>query len=384
VTLAGAPPEPSRSVYLDWNATAPPHADVIEAMREAASLAWGNPSSTHAEGRRARAVVEEAREAVAAMGGADPRDVIFTSGATEANNLALRAATTLVTSRLEHPSVVRVAEALEAEGRRVIWLPVPESGRIEPDDVGAAIEGLAPGFTVALMAANHETGVLQPVAAVAGLVAARGGRLHVDAVQAAGKVAPALWQAGATLSLAAHKLRGPKGIGALLLREPGLPHPVLFGGAQERGLRPGTVDPVGAAGFAVAVRRAVAGGPETYAGLGPLRDRLEAAALELGVRNGIAGARLPHVTNVSFEGWRGDELVAALDLAGLRVASGSACSAGTSEPSAVVRAMLGMERAAAAIRMSLGETTTAEDVEIAILSLNRVVSRRSSRGSRSA
>lgn len=371
-------------VYLDWNATAPPHPEVVDAMRDAANLAWGNPSSTHTSGRRARAVVEQARETVAALSGADPRDVIFTSGATEANNLALRAATVLVTSRLEHPSVVRVAEALEAEGRRVVWLAVRETGRIEPDDVRAAVEGLSPGFVVALMAANHETGAIQPVFEVAALVESRGGRLHVDAAQAAGKLDPSSWRTGSTLSLAAHKLRGPKGIGALVLRAPGLPAPVLLGGAQERGLRPGTVDAVGAAGFGVAARRALEGGPARYAALAPLRDRLEEAALRLGLRNGIAGPRLPHVANVSFEGWRGDELVAALDLAGVRVSSGSACSAGTSEPSAVVRAMLGTDRATSAIRFSLGEGTTAKEIEFAISVLNQVVTRRTSGGSGSA
>ncbi|HEX4337702.1 MAG TPA: cysteine desulfurase family protein [Polyangiaceae bacterium] len=360
-----------RDVYLDWNATTPPLPAALEAMRDVAATAWANPSSVHRSGREARAVVERAREAVAALMGVDPRDVVFTSGATEANNLALRHAPALVTSRLEHPSVVRVAEALEAAGTPVRWVPVPGSGALEPDAVLAAAEGLPPGFVVALMAANHETGVLQPVAAVADAVHERGGRLHVDAVQVAGKVDPTLWQAGDTASVAAHKLRGPKGIGALALRTPGLPRPVLLGGAQERGLRPGTVDAVAVTGFAAAALHMMRGGPGRYAALALLRDRLEDAVRGEAEPNG-AEPRLPHVANLSFAGWRGDELVAALDLEGIRVASGSACSAGTVERSPVIEAMLGRPRAEAAIRVSLGETNTSSEIDDAISVLNRV------------
>jgi cysteine desulfurase len=368
--------EPAERVYLDWNATAPPHPDVITAMLRAAEMAWGNPSSVHATGRAARAVVEDAREAVAALAGADPRDVIFTSGATEANNLALSDAPALVTSRLEHPSVVRVAEALEAQGRIVRWLAVPPSGRLSPEVVSAAIAGLAPKFVVAMMAANHETGVLQPLTEVSAIVKSAGGALHVDAVQAAGKVPPEAYRYGDTMSLAAHKLRGPKGVGALVMRSRGVPRPVLLGGAQERGFRPGTVDPVNAAGFAVAARRALEG-PSRLGEALRLRDWLEAALHEVAVVNG-EGPRLPHVSNLSFLGHRGDEAVAALDLAGISVSSGSACSAGTPEPSSVIRAMLGNGRAENAVRFSLGETTTENEVGRAIDVVLRLVTRRPS------
>jgi cysteine desulfurase len=227
------------------------------------------------------------------------------------------------------------------------------------------------------MAANHETGVLQPVTEVESIVHKHGGRLHVDAVQAVGKVPAAAWRAGDTLSIAAHKIRGPKGIGALLLRSPGLPRPVLLGGAQERGLRPGTVDAVAAAGFAVAVEHAANGGPERYAIVGGLRDRLEQGLT--GVQVNGTGPRLPHVTNLSFAGWLGDELVAALDLEGIRISSGSACSAGTVERSPVIEAMLGRARAEAAVRFSLGETTTLEDIVAVISVLDRMIERQSSR-----
>jgi cysteine desulfurase len=346
-------------------------------MRDAALTAWGNPSSVHRAGREARAVVEKAREAIAALGGVEPRSVILTSGATEANNLALRGARVLVTSRLEHPSVVRVAEALEAAGGTVRWIPVPATGALSASDVAQACAGLERGFVVAVMAANHETGVLQPVSEVEAVVHELGGRLHVDAVQAAGKADPAAWRAGDTISVAAHKLRGPKGIGALLLRTPGLPHPVLLGGAQERGLRPGTVDAVAAAGFAVAAEHASRGGPGRYESIGLLRDRLEQRVA--GVHVNGAGRRLPHVSNLSFGGgWLGDELVAALDLEGIRASSGSACSAGTVERSPVIEAMVGRERAEGAVRFSLGETTTLEEIDAVISVLDQAIARRTS------
>jgi cysteine desulfurase len=253
---------------------------------------------------------------------------------------------------------------------------VPESGALDVRDVVSACEGLPEGFVVAMMVANHETGVLQPVAEIAETVRSLGGKLHVDAVQAAGKVAAEVWRAGDTASLAAHKIRGPKGIGALVLRSPGLPVPVVLGGAQERGIRPGTVDAAAAAGFGAAAAHAQSGGPDRYAALAPLRDQLERAVETRGRVNGY-GPRLPHVTNVSFEGWLGDELVAALDLAGVRVSSGSACSAGTVERSPVVESMAGRARAESAVRFSLGETTSGEDVHAAIDVLSRILTRRS-------
>ncbi|HEX4474932.1 MAG TPA: cysteine desulfurase family protein [Polyangiaceae bacterium] len=364
-------------IYLDWNATTPPLPDVVRAMERAALEAWGNPSSVHAAGRRARALVEDAREAVAELAAISPRDVVFTSGATEANNIALRGAPAIVTSRIEHPSVVRAAEVAVAEGRPVVWLPVPSHGRIEPAAVDAALDGLPRGTVVAVMAVNNETGVIQRLVDIEAIVRRRDARLHVDAVQAAGKIAPEQWRVGDTLSLGAHKIRGPKGIGALLLRTPGVPRPVVVGGPQERGIRPGTVDPIAAAGFAVAARRALTG-PTRYASLAPLRDELEEALAAFAVVNGLGVERVPHVANLSFEGWRADELVAALDLAGVQVAGGSACSAGSAEPSKVVQAMLGAARAKSAVRFSLGDATSHADIDAAIPVILRVVARYSS------
>jgi len=360
-------------VYLDWNATTPPLAEVVAVMADTARSAWGNPASVHGSGRAARDVVETAREEIARLVEASPRDVIFTSGGTEANNLALHRAPALVTSQLEHPSVTRVAEALEAEGRAVRWLPVPANGCLSADAVAEALAGLPAGAVVAVAAANHETGVIQPLAAIAEVTARAGARLHVDAVQTVGKLPPEVLAGADTLSLAAHKIRGPKGIGALVHRPDRAPKPLLLGGSQERGRRPGTVDAVAAAGFRVAASWARAGLSERSR-LRPLRDRLETELLRRGALvNGGEAARLDHVSNLSFPGRAGDELVAALDLLGIAVSSGSACSAGTTEASKIITAMVGVERARAAVRVTLGDATTDDDVRAALAAFERVL-----------
>jgi cysteine desulfurase len=372
-----------QEAYFDWNATTPTHPRVVQAMADAAVIAWANPASVHAAGRRARAVLEDAREAVAVLVARDARDVCFTSGGTEANNLALSAVCGLATSRIEHPSVVRVAERLEGRGVPVAWVPAPESGRLEPAAAEAALASLPKGATLAVSAVNHETGVIHPLAELAAVAALAGARLHVDAVQGAGRLAPELWQFGDTLSLASHKIRGPKGIGALCFRPGGVPVPFLLGGSQERGLRPGTVDAVAAAGFGTAAQLALTA-PERYASLARLRDRIDLALGQRVALNGASVARAPHVTNFSVTGRRGDEIVAALDLEGLRVSSGSACAAGTSEPSQVIEAMLGRQRASSAVRVSLGEDTSAEQVERLIHALVRLVERSAGESSRVA
>lgn len=394
--------------YLDWNATTPPHPEVLAAMLAAGNEAWANPSSIHGQGRRARAVVEDAREAVAALAGADARDVVFTSGGTEANNLAIRSAFTvtddmrwLVTSRLEHPSVTRVAEALEAEGRaRVRWVSVTRAGAIDLDDLKRALDdaGDRVGLVTA-QAVNHETGIVQPLDAIAAIVRAHEhagrARLHVDAIQAWGKIDLGVSRAEGdascalegrrppwdTVSLAGHKLRGPKGIGALVARPRLRLSPVLLGGAQEKGLRPGTTDPMLAAGLGAAARRAQTG-PSRYVNVAALRDALESALLALPMPQdrapkvvGDPAVRVPHVSNLVWPGWIGAELVAALDLEGLCVSSGAACSAGTVEPSPVLLAMLGPKDAASGVRVSLGEDTTMDDVRAAIEAFRRVVQR---------
>jgi cysteine desulfurase len=358
-------------VYVDWNATTPPRAEVLDAMRAAAERAWANPSSVHADGRGARAIVEDARASVARIAGVDPRDVVFTSGGTESNNLALRTharkVRMIVTSRLEHPSITRVAEALEREGHDVRWCRVTPGGVLDLDHLRALL-GETDSALVTVQAVNHETGVLGPVADVVALAPAR---VHVDAVQGWGKVPIA--EGWHTASFAAHKMRGPKGIGALAMRAGVKLEPYMLGGEQERGIRPGTIDASLAAGFGEAVKRASI---ERWAAIAPLRDALEAALVDLGgAVVGDTARRAPHVTNLTFAGWIGAELVAALDLEGVSVSSGSACSAGTAAPSPVLEAMLGPDRAKSGVRLSLGDTTTDADVAACVAAFRTVLVR---------
>lgn len=371
----------SPRVYLDWNATTPPLAAVVEAMARAARETWGNPSSVHAVGRAARAVVEDAREAVARLARCDARDVVLTSGGTEANNIALRSAFAhdrgaLVTSRLEHPSVARVAEALEREDRaRVRWLRVTRAGEIDLEDLDRA---LAEGGVrlVAVQAVNAETGVLQPVRDAIAMARRAGALVHVDAVQAFGRTDDVADDADSR-SLGGHKMRGPKGIGALVTREGLHVEPLLLGGSQERGLRPGTVDPVSAAGLAVASAHA-AQSPARWRAVAPLRDALVEGlrAIAKNARvNGAGAPRAPHVASVCFPGWNGPEIVAALDLEGVACSGGSACHAGTAEPSAVLAAMGDDEAAVSTARFSLGEETTRDDIDAAIAAAARVLRR---------
>jgi cysteine desulfurase len=375
-------------IYLDHNATTPPHPEVLEAMKEAWQDGWANPSSIHRPGQRARALLDDARLAVGELVGRHHRDVVLTSGGTEANNLGLwqpfvdgAEGRGLVVSRVEHPSIVQTAEAIAARGGRVVWVAPAADGRVPIRALVEAMEQLGPSLAmVTLQAVNHETGVIQPVAELLAEARRREVLVHVDAVQALGKLEPQAWRGADSVALAAHKIRGPKGIGALVGRAGLTPRPLLRGGAQERGVRPGTQGAALAAGFAVAARRAWRT-PDVYRSLAPLRDqleqRLQVTAAKHGVVVSINGTapRVHHVSNTSWQGWQGAELCAALDLEGVAVSSGSACSAGTAEPSAVIRAMLGEERARSAMRISFGETTRDGDVDGALSALERVLER---------
>ena len=369
-------------IYLDWNATTKPLREVVQAMSAAASEAWANPSSVHSMGRKASAWVERARALVADLFAADLRDVVLTSGGTEANNLAIRSAFanskgTLLTSRLEHPSVTRVAEALECEGNaRVRWLRVCDDGTIDLDDVAQALDEVHDVRLITMQAVNHETGVTQPVEAVAALAHQRGALVHVDAVQAVSKV-DLLPCSADTIAIAAHKFRGPKGIGALVHRPGVRLVAIMGGGSQERGIRPGTLDPVASAGMAAALEWVTASGRAHYATLESQRDALESALLALakGAKRNGGARRAPHVSNLYYPRAVGPELVAALDLDGVCVSSGSACSAGTSEPSPVLNAMFGSERASSSVRLSMGELLTAEEFERVVSTFRGVLGR---------
>ncbi len=368
-----------RRIYLDWNATALPLAAALDAVEHASRCCWGNPSSVHAEGRQARAALEVARDQVLrCLGDRGDRELTFTSGGTESNNLAIRSLCahggTLVTSRLEHPSVVRVAEDIARHGGRVHWIAALPAGQVDVDEMARVLRAAEAPVVVALQAVNHETGVIQPVEAVAALCRDVGAMLHVDAVQAVGKVSSTLWAGADSVSVAAHKFGGPKGIGAVV-SSCALLQPLLLGGAQEGRLRPGTTPVPLAAGFGVAADWARGSAP-LYASLHKLRDRLERALVELGGEVNGTAPRVPHVLNLSFRQLPADELVAALDVEGVAVSGGSACSSGTVEWSPVIEAMLGSDRARGAVRASLGPSTTEEDIDLAIAVWRRVVARR--------
>jgi cysteine desulfurase len=356
-------------VYLDYNATAPLKADVRDSMVESLEF-YGNPSSVHAEGRAARALIEAARAKVAALAGARPEEVIFTSGGSEANALALAAqggsAWHCYLSAIEHPSVL-------AGGRfyreSTTYLPVTADGLL---DLEALARELAKHHLggwrpfVSLMAANNETGAIQPVAEAAAIVHRAGGILHSDAVQMAGKLPLNFDALGVDmLSLSAHKLGGPKGVGALVLRDGVAVEPLIKGGGQERRKRAGTENVAGIVGFGVAAELALAE-LDKAAALAKLRDELEARARELVPDAVVVSkrvARLPNTSLIAVPGVKAETLVIGLDLAGFAVSSGSACSSGKVEPSHVLAAMgMAPDLAEGAIRVSLGFGTTNADI----------------------
>lgn len=355
-------------IYLDWNATAPLRSEARAAALAALDVS-GNPSSVHGEGRAARRLIEQAREQVAALVGAEPRNVVFTSGGTEANMLALvplAARERLLISAIEHPSVL-------AGGRfpagNVERLPVTRDGQIDLTALEQRLAALRDRALVSIMAANNETGVIQPVAQAAGLVHSAGGLLHVDAVQAAGRIGWDINAMGADLvTLSAHKIGGPKGVGALIGRT-GLDafKPLITGGGQERGARAGTENVAGIAGFGAAAAAACASLAAEAARMGALRERLETglkAASPQVVVFGIEAERLPNTTLFAVPGMKAETAVIAFDLEGVAVSAGAACSSGKVQASHVLAAMgVPSQLARAAVRVSLGPTTTESDVD---------------------
>jgi cysteine desulfurase len=367
-------------VYLDWNATAPLRAEARAAALEALD-ACGNPSSVHAEGRAARRLIEAAREKVAALAGAEPRNVIFTSGGTEANMLALSPGwespvggarrDCLVVSAIEHPSVLAggrfAAQAVEQAG-------VGPDGRIDLARLKRQLEGLAKGGhgrpLVSIMLANNETGVVQPVAQAAQIVHAAGGLLHVDAVQAAGRIACDINELNADLlTFSGHKIGGPKGAGALIKRDHALhlPDPLVRGGGQERGARAGTENVPGIAGFGAAAEQAQVTLEQSRPRMEALRDRLEAGLKTMmpeAIVFGEAVERLPNTTLFTVPGIKAETGVIALDLDGIAVSSGAACSSGKVQASHVLEAMgVAPALARGAVRLSLGVTTAESEID---------------------
>ena len=364
-------------VYLDWNATAPMRREAREALHDALALA-GNPSSVHAEGRAARSLIERARAEVAALVGAKPADVFFTSGGTEANMLALtpaietagekRPRERLLMSAIEHSSV-RAGGRFPAEA--IADIAVDADGRVNLAAL-AQVVAEAPRPLVSIMLANNETGVVQPVAEAAAIVHAAGGLLLVDAVQAVGRVPCDIGTLGADLlTLSAHKIGGPKGVGALVRGSEAihLPDPLIRGGGQERGMRAGTENVAGIAAFgaaAAAVRQQAAA---EAAHMLALRNELEGGLRAISPNAVIFGAgtgaeRLPNTTLFALEGMKAETAVIAFDLEGVAVSSGAACSSGKVQPSHVLAAM-GVSPALVrgAVRVSLGWTTTKADID---------------------
>ena len=350
-----------RAIYLDHNATTPLRAGVWDAMRD---VPFGNPSSAHAVGRKARAALEDAREKVASLLGARPDEVTFTSGATEANNLAvfgLRAARA-VASQLEHPCVVEPLRHLGARGVPVEWLPVDARGiiRFSPQ----------PDALTCVMLANHETGALQPVRDIARSLP-RGANLHCDAAQAVGKIPVNFRELGATtLTASAHKFGGPKGVGVLLVKSGAELAPLTFGGHQQKGLRPGTEPVALAVGAAFALELAVRDMAANLANLGRLRARLwnaiEQSCAPVVLNGPEIGAAdvVPTTLNVSFLGCRADVLLMALDLAGVACSTGSACSSGSLLPSSVLRTMgVSDDVLRSALRFSFAGDQTADEID---------------------
>jgi cysteine desulfurase len=386
-----------RLLYLDHNSTTPMLSEVAEAMTRWQTDHFGNPASQHSIGRQARVALEDAREAIAHLLGANLTGAradraLFTSGGTEANNLALlglarihdAAANELIISAIEHPSVVGPAEHLRSQGWVVQRLAVDRDGLADLD----RLEGLlARGPKLcAVMFVNNETGVIEPIAEIARRCASFGVALHTDAVQAVGKVAVDFRLLGAsTMSVAAHKFHGPSGIGVLLARHDARLDPILFGGFQQQALRPGTESVALAVGMRAALAAWQREGAARGARIGQLRDRFEARLkVELGTHvivNAGTAVRAPHTSNVAFVGRDRQALVMALDLAGVCCSTGSACASGSSEPSPVLAAM-GVSDAVlrGSLRFSLGATTTEDEVDEAVERIVLVVRRTSLAG----
>ena len=372
-------------VYMDHNATTPLAEPVADRMMAVLREEFGNPSSVHHFGQRAKAVVDEARSAVAELIGGDPTEVIFTSGGTESDNFAIRGAAEalepsgrrhLVSSGIEHEAVLNTLKALARRGWQTTLLPVGTSGLLTAEALTAVLTDQT--AVVSLMHANNEIGTIQPVAELARVAKAKGAVVHTDAVQTAGKIPVNVKALGVDLlSLSAHKFYGPKGVGALWVRRGLRLLPFMTGGKQERGRRSGTENVAAIAGMGVAARLAMAKMAEEASRLAALRDRLEQRILEAvpgTAINGDRDTRVPNTSNISFDRVEAESLLIALDLEGVAVSTGSACSSGTLEPSHVLKAMgLPAHRTQNSIRFSLGTVNTEADVDRVVAVLPGVV-----------
>jgi cysteine desulfurase len=372
-------------IYLDHNATTPVDPAVADLVHETMREPFGNPSSVHHFGQRAKAVLDDARSSVAELINAEPSEIVFTSGGTEADNFALRGVAEameptgrrhLVASAIEHEAVLVTLKALARRGWRTTLLPVDATGIVAPAALEAALDDET--ALVSIMHANNEIGTVQPIAELAALAHARGALFHTDAVQSVAKIPVDARALGVDLlSLSAHKFNGPKGVGALWIRRGTRITATMTGGKHERTRRAGTENVPGIAGLGAAARLAAAKLDVEGPRLAALRDRLETAILERipgTALNGARAPRVPNTTNLSFEQIEAESLLIALDLEGVAVSTGSACSSGTLEPSHVLRAMgLSAHRTQNSIRISLGLGNTDAHVDYLLEKLPAVV-----------
>lgn len=376
----------AQMVYLDNSATTPVRPEVLAAMEEALKTTFGNPSASHGLGLAAEKAVRRAREQVAGVLGAAPEEIVFTSGGTEANNLALKGVARamrrrgrhIITSAVEHPSVLNACRQLEEEGFEVTYLPVNAHGLVAPERVAAALR--PDTILVSIMHVNNEVGAVQPVEAIGRILAQRPQKVyfHVDAVQSFARLPlkPASWNID-LLSASAHKIHGPKGVGALYVRRQTRLVPLMGGGDQEMGLRPGTENVPGIVGFGVAAALAAEEAAEATRRMAALRQRLWegiSRALPQARYNGPPlEAAAPHILNVSF-GVRAEVLLHSLEAVGIYVSSGAACHSRRPDPSHVLKAMgLAGQDLESAIRFSLSFLTTAEEVDYTIAKLAEIV-----------
>jgi len=361
-------------IYLDYAASAPVLPEVLDAMLPFFTAVSGNPSGVHAEGREARKAVERARRQVAAAVGAESREILFTSGGSESDNLAIRGAAAamrkkgnhLITSQIEHPAVLNTCRALERQGFRITYLKPDRTGMITAGQVREAIT--ADTVLVSIMTANNEIGTVEPVAEIGAVCREAGVLFHTDAVQAAGALKIDVQEMQADLlSLSAHKFHGPKGTGVLYIRKGTRLEPMITGGSQELGMRAGTENVPGIVGTGKAIEIAEAGREDNNRRIRGLRDELIRRILERipGAQlNGHPEKRLPNNCNFSFEDVESEALLLRLDLAGIAASGGSACTSGSMEPSHVLQA-IGLEEkmSKGSIRLTLGRETTAEEIE---------------------
>jgi cysteine desulfurase len=358
---------------------------VLESMLPCFRETFGNASSVHIFGQEARALVEDARRSVAELLGADAREIVFTSGGTESDNSALwgvfrsgyRRGNHVITTKIEHPAILSTCKALESAGAEVTYAPVDSSGRVDPGAIESAIRETT--LLVSVMHANNETGIIQPIEEISNITRQRGIILHTDAVQTIGKIPIDLGTLGVDLlSMSGHKIHGPKGIGVLYIRKGTKIAPFMTGGSHERKRRAGTENVPGIAGIGAASRLARERLPEMETRVAALRDRLENQAMTRipGVRANGRGPRLPNISNLSCERLEGEAAVIAMDLEGVAISTGSACSSGSLDPSHVLTAMgLRPEVVQSSLRFSLCHHNTEQEIDRAMEILEKVVQR---------